>query len=158
MSRHFNQKYNFTNEELVRLYIDENKTTYEIGEIKGCSWATVRYWLKKFNISLKPNHIREGVYKGQSHWDWEGGRYVKDGYVFIKDESHPKAELMKGYVREHILVMERHLGRYLNPLEVIHHKNGNRSDNRIENLELCKNQAEHNTKHRGHQGKYVSAI
>jgi uncharacterized Zn finger protein (UPF0148 family) len=58
------------------------------------------------------------------------------GYIWAYAPDHPNARIGGLYVLEHRLVMEKELGRLLGPHERIHHKNGNRSDNRIENLEL----------------------
>ena len=67
---------------------------------------------------------------------WRGGRKThRDGYVLIRKLNHPKG-MKWGYVLEHILVMEQYLGRYLQHGEEIHHVNGDKQDNRIENLQL----------------------
>lgn len=68
---------------------------------------------------------------------WKGGiTRHKKGYVLRRAPDHPRAAHNHGYVFEHILVMEKILGRYLIDEEKIHHKNAIKDDNRPENLEL----------------------
>jgi len=64
--------------------------------------------------------------------NWRGGRYLVNGYVHIWTGDGP----YRGYDREHRVVLAKSLGRPLRSDEVVHHKNGNRQDNRLENLEL----------------------
>lgn len=69
---------------------------------------------------------------------WKGGtRRSPHGYVMRLAPDHPSiAGTARRYVLEHRLVMEQMLGRFLEPNEHVHHKNGIRDDNRPENLEL----------------------
>src|SRR5215510_10390677 len=90
-------------------------------------------------------HNSFGKFAEKSH-TWRGGAYLHDGYTLRRVYGHPYGD-KKGYVYEHRLVMEEHLGRYLHPSEKVHHKDGNIQNNKIENLQLM-NQAQHLSFHR----------
>ena len=62
-------------------------------------------------------------------------RFKKNGYWCVKAEDHPKA-YERGYYYEHILVLEKTIERHLKTGECVHHLNGDKLDNRSENLEL----------------------
>lgn len=98
---------------------------------------TVRRIVRKY---LRMNGVRiltqtELDASGSHNPAWKGGRCVnKYGYVSIcVPRGHPN---YPGSIPEHRFVMERHLGRRLEPGEVVHHKDKNPSNNQIENLQL----------------------
>lgn len=80
---------------------------------------------------VKPSHP---FGRGSKNIQWKGGKSYIHGYVLLTRPNHPHGH--HGYVREHRLIMEEHLGRLLYPWEVVHHINGIKDDNRLENLVL----------------------
>ena len=85
--------------------------------------------------------VSQGIHNGM----WQDGRYeTPAGYVMLYSPQHPN-RVAGNYVLEHRLVMEKNLGRFLTDKEQVHHINGMRSDNRIENLELttCSEHSKH---------------
>jgi hypothetical protein len=96
----------------------------------------MRYWQVQ-------EHLPSGGQEGKRNGRWKGGRRINhDGYIQICSPNHPYRDA-RGYVFEHRLVMEKKLGRYLTAEEVVHHKDYDRKDNRIENLVLFPNQKAH---------------
>jgi len=85
----------------------------------------------------------------------KGGVIEHKGYTCIYKPEHPRAKT-NGYVREHILVAEEMLGRPLDGEEVVHHINGDKADNRPENLEIFPTHAEHVRHHNRTDGKKYS--
>jgi len=73
--------------------------------------------------------------KASEHPHWRGGRYLTRGYVKVYMPNWPSAD-SNGGVYEHRYVVECALGRQLKPYEHVHHKNRDKQDNRLENLEV----------------------
>jgi len=76
--------------------------------------------------------------QGENHHMWSGGRTENGGYILVKSPHHPHKK-KSGYVFEHRLVVEKCLGRYLDPSEIVHHIDGNPSNNAPENLFVFEN-------------------
>lgn len=92
---------------------------------------------RKLGFYKEPDIIFENKSKalsGENGANWNGGiRKTQTGYIQILMPDHPRADTA-GYVMQHILVFEEHTGISVPTNCAIHHLNGNKSDNRIENL------------------------
>lgn len=116
-------------------------------EYKGSKNGKGSLWLCKCDCGgekiADTSHLRNGHtiscgclhYKtGKDNPNWKGTGYFSKGYKYIYNPNHPNA--IKNYVAEHTFIMSQYLGRKLEKGEIVHHKNGNKKDNRLNNLEL----------------------
>lgn len=111
----------------------------QLAERYGCSRQCVSDRMKEAGIPRLPQWSQPGERNGQ----WRGGRQIdSDGYVLIYSPNHPHRNAAD-CVREHRLVMEAKIGRYLEPEEVVHHIDGNKQNNDPSNLELFSRNSEH---------------
>lgn len=156
---------------------EELKKLYELGysfeDLKkkyNCkSTDPIRNLFKKFKytsrtrkeiqlnkIKMKPDTSKGAV--GAKNRNWKGGvKIEKNKYKLIWAPNHPNA--VNNYVREHILVMEESIGRYLTDDEVVHHVDENTFNNDISNLKLM-TFSEHSSLHakiakRDNAGKFT---
>ena len=132
-------------------YTKRKNSMKGLSEESGHSFHLIRKWLKIYKIPIRTSWgVLSGKYSGEKSAAWKGGRWTSGGYVYIYSPNHPRkvktiGSKSGGYMAEHRLVMEKHIGRYLYPWETVHHINGIKDDNRIENLKLLPSSA-HNTK------------
>ena len=138
----------------------DDNTIYKVGDVVPCTFmggktllVANEYWIEVFrnkeptkcriqDCELGPPFIRGlcnthyqraqrcGDENYVPHMAPKGTGFInKAGYRIVSDGNG-------GKIKEHRLVMEEYLDRKLLPHENVHHKNGIKSDNRIENLEL----------------------
>lgn len=141
----------------------KTKTQYEIAAELGCNAPAVGYWVEKHELwgpggKCKSDAIREALRKkypngrkGRRASNWQGGRREVGGYIYVYAPDHPYAGTNNA-VAEHRLVIEKKIGRYLTPDEVVHHLDGNKKNNHPDNLVLYK-RGQHVSKHweNGHE-------
>lgn len=133
LKTYYNQ---MTNEELLHHFNDKTwQSIYKAARRLGLYRA--------HDIAVK-NRSNSRV--GSKSSNWHGGiSHSSKGYVLVKFPGHPRADT-KGYVLQHILVMESIIGRHLYENECVHHINKIKNDNRPENLRLM-TKAEHTKLH-----------
>ena len=121
----------------------------KVAEEYGCCQQRVTQKMKELGMPASKDQ------SGSRNGNWRGGRRKSSyGYIMICSPDHPYKN-KRGEVFEHRLVMEQHIGRYLKPYEVVHHINGIRDDNRLENLELTDIHEHQRSKHlKGFRDKY----
>lgn len=109
---------------------------------KCCSWIcrniamSKKYLGKVFTEEHKKNISKNHHnVSGKNNPRWIGG-IRKDGHGYYWSYAPNHKYAVQNYVKLHRLIMEEHLGRILEPDEIVHHINQDKSDNRIENLQV----------------------
>jgi len=83
---------------------------------------------------------------GIHSFSWKGGIWKSGGYRFLLSPGHPRA-LGNGYAPESVLIVEKALGKYLPLPSIVHHVDGNRSNNTNRNLIVCQDESYHHLIH-----------
>lgn len=124
-------------ERYLRSEYEKGRSINDISTEFNISVSGLRKYFIKYGIQRRGN---TDFFKNNpsANPNWRGGVHLHEGYITVYCPNHPNT--MHGKcVYEHQLVMEKHIGRYLKKGEVVHHIDGNKSNNDINNLLLLTN-------------------
>lgn len=123
--------------EVVRLYQDEKMDSIQVGRVMGVRGYIVRNLLREHGFKVRG--------RGEAKRINALGRIVgRHQYLAIKTGESRHGKMLHRYL------MEQRIGRELERGEVVHHINGDKRDNRLENLQLMTN-SEHMKLHRNQE-------
>lgn len=139
---------------LRKAYVDDRRSMSDIAKEIGISRGAVHSALTWASIPTRTSEDGLKLRYPEGRWgsdtsNWRGGRRrggSRMAYIMLYMPTHPLSD-KDGYVMEHRVVMESKIGRLLTPIEIVHHINGIKDDNRPENLELVASRGEHTRKH-----------
>lgn len=119
--------------ERILLYRRNGMTQQSIAAFFGCHQVVISRILRERGFVAFKNG-------SDDHGSWKGGKVINPhGYemqLVPPDHKFASMRIRTGYIVTHRLVMAEHLGRALRPNETVHHINGDKLDNRLENLQL----------------------
>ena len=129
----------------IRELCDGSRTSKQLAKDVGVSPKYVQKIMKIYDLPRRP----QGAPTGELNFAYAGGRRIDlDGYVLVSaPPNHPRARRAPGknigMIYEHRLVMEKEIGRFLGPREVVDHIDGLHLHNAPENLRLFASNADH---------------
>ena len=153
---------------LYKLYIKDWLSTTHIWKIYWCSHHKIRRLLKLYWIRIRSAWFRKNnkfwykpckketkikISKANSwdkNWQWKWGVYIKEWYLTIKQKNNPRADKI-GRVKYHVYVVEKYIGRNLEPYQCVHHIDGDKLNNNLDNLYIFPTYWEHSSYHNKHK-------
>lgn len=142
-----------------KLYLYRGRQVRQYYVLVNCSVCRNETLVCRQNAPRQKHFSCSDACRNELRFVPDGARKYKrgsyGGHVLIKAQNHPAAR--KGFIPEHRLIIEKHIGRYVTAKERVHHINVIEDDNRVENLVLCRDHREHALIH-GSLNQCVAAL